>query len=300
VIGKVKQDQVLEDKIIRYVLILIWIMLLGFGYISILKPARLLAFSEIGKSMEAQQSINKANEAFKDRNYKLALNSYKEALEIQPKMEEAIIGLGVTYSKLGMYEKAISIFKKKLKEAPENPYALYYNLAEIHEKKGKMDEAVGYYSKSAETAPIAFYSFGKIGEMYFSYKGWDQAIQYYNKADASKPDMKISYEGMLKSELINYSDPEIIESIKELVSNGFDEDFQNYYYSDRFEKVLAKDKNLANIYNNIGFAHAMKDEMEDAILWFRKALKIWPASKRARQDLKTALEIQQSKLESIN
>ncbi|MDO9576340.1 MAG: tetratricopeptide repeat protein, partial [Candidatus Cloacimonadales bacterium] len=70
---------------------------------------------------------------------------------------------------------------------------------------------------------------------------------------------------------------------------------EKYYYTDRFQKVLSKDKNLANIYNNIGFAYAMKDEMDNAIEYFQKALKIWPSSKRASQDLKTALEIQKSK-----
>ena len=245
--------------------------------------------------MEAQQCINKGYEALKNKNYKVALDSYKDALEIQPNMEGAYIGLGVTYSKMGSYDKAISIFKKLLKEKPENPYALYYNLAEIYEKTGKIEKAVNYFTKSAETAPNTFYPYGKIGEMYFSRKEWDSAIHFYKKAVENKPDIKTSYEGMLKSDLFNYNDPEITEIINELLLKGFSKEVQGHYYPDRFQEVLNKDKNLANIYNNIGFAYAMKDEMRKAISYFRKALEIWPASKRAKQDLKTALEIQKGK-----
>ncbi|MDO9577507.1 MAG: tetratricopeptide repeat protein, partial [Candidatus Cloacimonadales bacterium] len=219
-----RKEHAVEDKIIRYILICIWLVLLGFGYISIIKPAKLLALSETGKSMEAQQSINKANGAFKNQNYKLALASYKEALEIQPKMDEAYIGLGITYSKMGLYEKAISIFKHKLMEKPENPHSLYFNLAEIYEKTGKIETAIDYYSKSAATAPIAFYSYAKIGEMYFGSKKWDEAIHFYNKADANKPDVKTSYEGMLKMEMHRYSNPELTTSIDELLATGFSAD----------------------------------------------------------------------------
>jgi len=281
-----------EDKFIRFLLILIWFILISFGYISIIKPAWLINLSETGKSMEAQQSINKAYEALKNENYKIAVQSYKKALEIQPKMEGAQIGLGVTYSKMGVYNKAISIFKNLLKDKPENPYAIYYNLAEIYEKTGKIEKAVKYYMKSAESAPSAFYPYGKIGQIYLNKKKWDDAIFYYKKAIENKLDIKTSYLSMLKSSLYEYSDPEIIEKLNEILACGFPPEFQERYYSERFQKVLSEDKNLANINNDIGFAYAMKGEMDIAIIYFRKSIKIWPESERAKQDLKTALEIQ--------
>ncbi|MDP8201046.1 MAG: tetratricopeptide repeat protein [Candidatus Tenebribacter burtonii] len=287
-----KKNYKLEDKFIRFLLILIWFILISFGYISIIKPAWLINLSETGKSMEAQQSINKAYEALKNENYKIAVQSYKKALEIQPKMEGAQIGLGVTYSKIGVYNKAISIFKNLLKDKPGNPYALYYNLAEIHEKTGKIEKAVNYYIKSAESAPSAFYPYGKIGQIYLNRKKWDDAIVYYKKAIENKLDIKTSYLSMLKSSLYEYSDPEIIENLNKILASGFPPDFQERYYSERFQKVLSEDKNLANIYNDIGFAYAMKGEMDIAIIYFRKSIKIWPESERAKQDLKTALEIQ--------
>ncbi len=291
-----KKDQKIEDKIIRYCIIITWILLLIFGFISIIKPVWLLNLSETGKSMEAQQNKNKGDEALKNKNYKVALDSYKEALETQPEMEGAQIGLGITYSKMGFYDKAISIFKKLLKEKSENPYALYYNLAEIYENTGKIEKAVNNYIKSAETAPIAFYPYGKIGQIYLNRKKWDNAIHFYEKAIENKLDMKTLYESMLKKGLYKYSNnPEIIENINRLLLKGFSKEVQEYYYPDRFQKILSKDKNLANIYNDIGFAFAMKDEMEKAISYFRKALKIFPSSKRAKQDLKTALAIQKEK-----
>ena len=294
-----EKDLKIEDKTIRYCIIFIWILLLIFGFISITKPVWLINLSETGKSMEAQVSINKGYEALKNKNYKVALESYKEALKIQPEMEGAYIGLGVAYSKMGAHDKAISIFKKLLKEKPENPYALYYNLAEIYENTGKIDKAVNYYIKSAETAPIAFYPYGKIGQIYLNREKWDNAIYFYKKAIENKLDMKTSYEGMLKRGLHKYfNNPEITENINELLIKGFSKEVQEHYCPERFQKILSKDKNLANIYNDIGFAYAMKDNMGKAISYFRKALQIFPSSKRAKQDLKTALEIQKEKVGS--
>ena len=296
---EVKKDRKIENKVIRHCIIFIWILLLIFGFISITKPVWLINLSETGKSMEAQVSINKGYEALKNKNYKVALDSYKEALEIQPEIEGAYIGLGVAYSKMGAHDKAISIFKKLLKGKPENPYALYYNLAEVYENKGKIDKAVNYYIKSAETAPNAFYPYGKIGQIFLNRKKWDNAMHFYKKAIENKLDMKTSYEGMLKSGLYKYSNnPEITENVNELLIKGFSKEVQENYYPDRFQKILSKDKNLANIYNDIGFAYAMKDEMGKAISYFRKALKIFPSSKRAKQDLKTALEFQKEKVGS--
>ena len=288
------------DKLIRYFLIFVWILLIGFAFISITKPAWLLNLSEAGKSMEAQQCINKGYEALKNKNYKVALDSYKEALEIQPEMEGAFIGLGVTYSKMGSYNKAISTYKKLLKEKSGNQHSLYYNIAEIYENTGKIEKAVDYYTKSAESAPNAFYPYGKIGHIYLNRKKWDKAIKFYKKAIENKLDIKTSYESMLKNSMNNYSNnTEMVENINGLLLKGFSNEVMEKYYSERFQKVLSKDKNLANIYNDMGFAYAMKDEMEKAIENFRKALKIWPASKRAKQDLQTALEIHKGKPDQI-
>ncbi len=279
----------------RYIILSIWCLLLILGSISISQPAWLVNLSETGKTMDAQAQVNEAADALKNNNYRGALESYKKALEIQPQMSNASIGLGITYTKMGMEEKAINIYQSLLADSLQNPYSLYFNLAEIGEKKDKIEEAVSYYEKSAETAPNAFYPYGKIGDIYFGKREWAKAIKFYEIAIQNKPNLKNSYLSTLKSSVYNYNDPAIVQNIKDQLAQGFTPEIRDRYYSERFEKVLNKDKNLANIHNNIGFAYAMQDDIDVAIPYFRLALQIWPNSQRARQDLKTALEIQKQK-----
>ncbi len=296
----VKKNYNNVNKIIRYSIVFIWFLLLIFGYISFSKPAWLIDLSETGKTMEAQQSINKGLEALKQKNLPVALEAYKEAYAIQPKLESATLGIGSTYTRMGAYNKAITYYKNLLKDNADISYSLYYNLAEAYEKAGQNKKAIYYYKKSIEISPIVFYSLTKIGDIYFLQKEWDKAIQYYQKALQNKLDMKINYERSLKNALLNYSKPELIQKIKELLQEGFSEDVRKLYYQDRFQKILQKDKNLANIFNNIGFAYAMKGDMETAISYLKKALDIWPSSQRARQDLKKAMSILEEKKDNMN
>ena len=112
-----KQFNKTDAKFIRFFLIIIWILLIGFGFISITKPIWLLDLSEAGKSMEAQQNINKGYEALKNKNYKVALNSYNEALERQPENEGAYYGIGVAYSELKQYEKSIENYQMRRRKS---------------------------------------------------------------------------------------------------------------------------------------------------------------------------------------
>lgn|GEM_PF-909761 len=288
---RVKKTSQTEDKVIRYCIVAIWGLLIAFGVISLIRPIWLQSISTPGKNIEAQNYKDMGDYGFKNANYSTAVSAYTQALKIQPNMDGAHINLAITYSQMKLYDKAIFIFKNFLKQNSEYINVIYYNLGEIYENTGQIDEAIECYTKSAETAPFAFNSYNKIGKLHIKRKEWDLAIKAFQKALNNKLTLKICYKIILKKGLHTYSDyPEIREIINGLLLKADSEELQKRYDSTIFQKMLDKDIELAKIHHDIGCAYFMKDDLQNAISHFRMSLKIWPNSEGTKRNLKAALE----------
>jgi hypothetical protein len=59
-------------------------------------------------------------------NYKEAIESYKQAIRIEPDFAPSYFGLGLEYDKLGMYKEAIESYKKAIRIEPNHAYAHLY------------------------------------------------------------------------------------------------------------------------------------------------------------------------------
>ncbi|MDP8227687.1 MAG: tetratricopeptide repeat protein [Candidatus Celaenobacter polaris] len=290
---RVKKTSQTEDKVIRYCIVAIWGLLIAFGVISLINPTWLQSISTPGKNVEAQNYKDMGDHCLKNGNYRTAVSAYSQALEIQPTMDGAHLNLAITYSQMKLYDKAIYIFKKLLKQNSEYINVIYYNLGEIYENTGQIDEAIEYYTKSAETAPFTFNSYSKIGKLHIKRKKWDLAIKAFQKTLDNRLNLKICYKGMLKKGLYTYSNyPEITEIINGLLLEADSEELQKHYDSTIFQKILDKDIELAKIYHDIGCAYFMEDDLQNAISHFRMSLKIWPNSEGTKKNLNAALEKQ--------
>lgn len=290
---RVKKTSQTEDKVIRYCIVAIWGLLIAFGVISLINPTWLQSISTPGKNVEAQNYKDMGDHCLKNGNYRTAVSAYSQALKIQPNMDGAHLNLAITYSQMKLYDKAIYIFKKLLKQNSEYINVIYYNLGKIYENTSQIDEAIEYYTKSAEMAPFAFNSYSKIGKLHIKRKKWDLAIKAFQKTLDNRLNLKICYKGILKKGLHTYSDyPEIREIINGLLLEADSEELQKHYDSTIFQKMLDKDIELSKIHHDIGCAYFMEDDLQNAISHFRMSLKIWPNSEGTKKNLNAALEKQ--------
>ena len=68
---------------------------------------------------------------YKKKQYRLAEQSYKDALDIEPKYHIALRGLGRTYMAMGRYQEAIASLKEAVKVVPEFVDA-YFDLGKAY------------------------------------------------------------------------------------------------------------------------------------------------------------------------
>ena len=96
----------------------------------------------------AQERIAKANNEKKRQRYaNEAINAYQNAIDLYPTYPTTYNNLGVIYSTIGNYKKAIPFLEKAI--ALGNHTALnYYNLGACYELLGEIQKAKDYYTKA--------------------------------------------------------------------------------------------------------------------------------------------------------
>jgi Flp pilus assembly protein TadD len=103
-------------------------------------------------------------------NYKLAIEDYNKAIEINPRYLEAYTNRGATYVKLGNFEQAILDFGKAAELNPQDADT-YYNRGVAYNRLGNYEQAILDYDRAIEINPNfanAYYNRGvsheKLGD----------------------------------------------------------------------------------------------------------------------------------------
>lgn len=275
----------LENRFIRYCLVGIWGLLIFFGFISQWQPQWLVEISSDGKTTEAKDLRDYGNIFLKQGHYKKAVAQYSKAVKIQPDLKSAIGNLGIAYTQLHQYDKAINIFEHLLKIDDENIHTNYYNLAEIYKRNNDVDSAIEHYILSAESNPYPLYSYQYLGEIYLKEGNWQKAIEAFENALDHKLTLQNSYIGMLKDMQVKtkVKQPEVYDSVTSFLDSSTD---LSIYDNTIFNAMLRIDKELAKTYNFLGYALQMDGNIERAEKNYNSAIDIWPNFKQAMDNLR--------------
>ena len=98
----------------------------------------------IRRNPDAMAHYNLGNAYGDSGKYQEAIESYKQALRIDPDYADAHFNLGYTYRKLGKYQEAIESYKQALRIDPGYADA-HFNLGYAYRKLGKYQEALEQY-----------------------------------------------------------------------------------------------------------------------------------------------------------
>ncbi len=83
------------------------------------------------------------------RRYDLAIESYNQALRIQPDYSNIHFNMATALTRQGRYDEAIEYFQKVISAEPDWPGS-YYSLANIYYRRGQTRLAVENYYKTLE------------------------------------------------------------------------------------------------------------------------------------------------------
>lgn len=117
---------------------------------------------------ESQSLIGKGMQYVKEKKYEEAAEAFEEYIRECPDIMQGYISLAAMYNLLGEHYKAIEVYKKGIKELPNDAWYLYANMAGEYNLLGRYSEAIGICSQAIEFKPEAPFPSMMLGNIYFA------------------------------------------------------------------------------------------------------------------------------------
>ncbi|MFM6321010.1 MAG: tetratricopeptide repeat-containing serine protease family protein, partial [Microcystis panniformis] len=195
---------------------------------------------------------NRGNLYREQQKYKLALDDYNKAIELNPNHAGAYYNRGLLYSDQKKYDLALSDYDKAI-EINHNYAEAYVNRGVLYRLQEKYELALADYDKAIElnrNDAVAYYN---RGNLYKNLQKYDSALADYNQAIKLNRNFANAYynRGVLYIDLQKY----------------------DLALSD-FSKAIEINRNFAGAYANRGSIYSKQKKYELALAEFIKAIDI--------------------------
>ena len=207
-----------------------------------------------------------------------AVQSYQQALQIQPDYTEAQYNLSVAFNNIGQLDKAIVSYKKTLKIKPNYPEA-HYNLGVILNTQGQLSAAISCYRHAIKFKPNYTKAHSNLGI----------ALKDTGQLKASVK----SYQQALK---LQPNDPETLYNLGNVLHN-LD---QVAAAITHYECALKINPDYIEASNNLGIALKEAGHLKKAIKHYEDTLKIKPDYAEAHYNLGVILQETSRLKEAVN
>ncbi|MEE9554053.1 MAG: protein kinase [candidate division Zixibacteria bacterium] len=155
----------------------------------------------------------------KHRNGKIALESAKQSLELQPELPQGYLALGAYYYYVDIdYDRALEYYSMAKSELHNDP-ELLHSISSAQARQGKFEEALKNRKKAAELDPLNARRHAAIASVLRSLRRFNEAEQTINRAIALEPEVQYYYEDKIKGLVSHYGD---IEKIKPVISEALE------------------------------------------------------------------------------
>ena len=192
-----------------------------------------------------------------------AIESYKQAISIDPDFVYAHSNLGVAYGKSGKYKEAIKSYQQTIKIDPDDATA-HYNLGCAYYESGKHKEAIESYKQVIKIDPDDGETHRHLGLAYNGAGKHEEAIKSYKQAISIDPDYAKAHSNL------GYAYGE---------SGRYEEAIKSY------KQAIRIDPDDADAHNGLGAAYGESGKYEEAIESFKQAIRIDPDQVKAHYNL---------------
>ena len=214
---------------------------------------------------------------FANGEYNKSIEYFKKAITRCPESVSAHVYVGKSYFEKKEYEIAKEFMKLALDIEPENEEALY-EIGLLYYYLAEYEEAIEYLQKLSLKNALHFEALFYLGHCYFTIKDFKEATYYYKQAFYVNPKNSAAYYSIALAQLYNN---ELEDGEKLLLE-----------YHDLYEEENAK------VYLLLAKVYSLKEYVEKALLYLRKAISINPILKQLAADsefdnIRTTLEFQE-------
>ncbi len=156
-----------------------------------------LALDDYNKAIELNPNFagaynNRGNIYYYQQKYELALADFNKAIELDSKSAEAYNNRGVLYSEQKKYELALADYNQAIEINPNYAEA-YYNRGLLYDNQKKYDLALSDYSKAIDINPNYAEAYYNRGGLYKDLGKYDLALSDYDKAIKINPNYAEAY-----------------------------------------------------------------------------------------------------------
>ena len=281
--------------ILTWALLLVWVLLMSFGVITQVDPVWLQELSHPGKRVEAGDYKNFGDDQLRQKNYSAAITNYHRSLEILPDRLSVIINMAIAYRESGDYPGSARTLNEALASA-ESPILMAlinYNLGELYEKQGRLDQARDYYTKALEGNFSQDRICSKLGDIHIAKQEFPQARAAYEQALEYRRNPAREYTEMLQEALDLYEDdPDELQVIEGLLSRGLTEADLEAYDLEYIRQLRRRDPTIASFHDHLGLVCVRLQDINSAITHFEQLLAIYPNNPNTINRLRELKRIQ--------
>jgi len=193
------------------------------------------------------------------KEYDKAIESYKKAVEINPKKDKIYYNMGITYATLKEYDRAIGAYKKAVEINPKDDKA-YYNMGITYANIEEYDKAIEAYKKAVEINSKDDGAYNNMGSIYHDKEEYNKAIKAYKKAIEINPKNDKAYNNM---------------------GSAYDNKGEYNKAIEAYKKAVKINPKNDEAYNNMGIAYDEINEYDKAIEAYKKVVEINPKKDEA-------------------
>lgn len=233
--------------------------------------------------------------------FQLAVNSYQEALKIEPKFMATYHNFGNLLKRLGKNKDALQVYIMGIRQNPKD-FNLHNNIGMMYEVLGQTNNAIEAYKNAIKVNPKFAKAINNLGVVLYKQKRYEESAAIFQIALDVDPNYHEVYSNMgaalNKAKRYDESIQALQTAIKKLPNHGGAYTNLGNVYSklhdykkaqELHEKSIQLEPKGSNAYANLGSALKNQGLMSKAIENYKKALELDPNFVNAHFDLSTAL-----------
>ena len=281
--------------ILTWSLLLVWTLLMSFGVVYLVNPKWLQELSRPGKDVEALDGKHFGDDALRLGKYGLAIANYRRSLEILPDQVPVLTNLAIAYRKIGDSASGARILTDALQKQtnPSLRVVISYNLGELYEEQGKLDQALHHYQEALRCDVGQDRSYRKLAMVYVQMKQYEKARTAFEAALTHLLNPDLEYRRMLQQAVDIYEDePVQLKIIEEQLARGVDADDLKHYDLEIIRSTQEHDPTIASIHDHLGLVCVHLRDFATATDHFEKSLGICTDNQNARERLRQLRQMQ--------
>jgi serine protease Do len=143
-------------------------------------PGKLLTeYYSPPRQEKAKQAYARGKRLFEAKDYRKALEAFREATQEDPKYASTYNYLGLTYKKLGLYDEAAQAYVKAIQLNPQN-YVFLFNLGMLMYAANSHDNAVTAFQKAIQIKPEDADCHYMLAKTYVQQGNLRESMRQYN------------------------------------------------------------------------------------------------------------------------